>query len=101
MTHLWIRAEQRENEDRVGLTPDGERSLIEKGIQVSVEDSQSRIIPIADYADAGCEIVGGEHMARCPERRHYFRAKGIARRWHTPDPQAHYVWSCVQRTAFW
>ena len=49
MTHLWVRAEQRENEDRVGLTPDGARKLIEKGIQVSVEDSQSRIIPIADY----------------------------------------------------
>ena len=58
MTHLWVRAEQRENEDRVGLTPDGARKLIEKDIQVSVEDSQSRIIPIADYADAGCEIVG-------------------------------------------
>ena len=53
MTHLWVRAEQRANEDRVGLTPDGARKLIEKGIQVSVENSQSRIIPIADYADAG------------------------------------------------
>ena len=46
MTHLWVRAEQRENEDRVGITPDGARMLIEMGIQISVEDSPSRIIPI-------------------------------------------------------
>ena len=32
MTHLWVRAEQRPNEDRVGLTPAGAKALLaEKG----------------------------------------------------------------------
>ena len=77
MTHLWVRAEQRENEDRVGLTPDGARKLIEKGIQVSVEDSQSRIIPIADYADAGCEIVGENTWPDAPNDAIIFGLKEL------------------------
>ena len=32
MTHLWVRAEHRENEDRVGLTPEGIAKLIAAGI---------------------------------------------------------------------
>ena len=38
MTHLWIRAEQRENEQRCGVTPDGVRALIAKGLRVTMED---------------------------------------------------------------
>ena len=45
MTHLWVRSEQRPNEDRTGLTPEGAASLIEKGLRVTVEESRSRIIP--------------------------------------------------------
>ena len=33
MTHLWVRAEQRLNEERVGLMPGGAKALIEKGIR--------------------------------------------------------------------
>jgi saccharopine dehydrogenase (NAD+, L-lysine forming) len=57
MTHLWVRAEQRPNEERVGLTPDGARALINSGMRVSVEDSSVRAIPIAGYIEAGCEVV--------------------------------------------
>ena len=53
MTHLWIRAEQRENEDRVGLTPEGVAALIAAGISVTVEHSKSRAIPMQAYLDAG------------------------------------------------
>ncbi|NHQ74514.1 saccharopine dehydrogenase [Roseovarius gahaiensis] len=56
MTHLWVRAEQRPNEDRTGLTPDGAAHLIAKGIKVTVEDSRTRIIPLDGYRKAGCEI---------------------------------------------
>ena len=77
MTHLWVRAEQRENEDRVGLTPDGARRLIEKGIKVSVEDSQSRIIPTADYADAGCEIVVENTWPTAPKEAIIFGLKEL------------------------
>ncbi|RKT32072.1 saccharopine dehydrogenase (NAD+, L-lysine-forming) [Roseovarius halotolerans] len=57
MTHLWLRAEQRPNEDRTGLTPEGAAKLIAQGIRVTVEESRSRIIPIDGYRQAGCEIA--------------------------------------------
>jgi len=57
MTHLWIRAEQRPNEERVGLTPDGARQLIAAGIRVTVEDSSVRAIPLDGYRQAGCDIA--------------------------------------------
>lgn len=57
MTHLWVRAEQRENEERVGLTPDGCAALIAAGIRVTVEESDVRALPIEGYRDAGAEIA--------------------------------------------
>jgi saccharopine dehydrogenase (NAD+, L-lysine-forming) len=57
MTHLWVRAEQRPNEERVGLTPEGAASLIAAGIRVTVEESHARAIPIDGYKNAGCEIA--------------------------------------------
>jgi len=57
MTHLWVRAEQRDHEERVGLTPDGAAALIAAGIKVTVEHSSVRAIPIDGYEQAGCEIA--------------------------------------------
>ncbi len=57
MTHLWVRAEQRPNEERVGLTPQGAAALIKAGIRVSVERSSVRAIALDGYVAAGCEIV--------------------------------------------
>lgn len=57
MTHLWVRAEQRPNEERVGLTPEGAAALIKAGIRVTVERSSVRAIPIDGYVAAGCEIA--------------------------------------------
>jgi saccharopine dehydrogenase (NAD+, L-lysine-forming) len=57
MTHLWVRAEERANERRVGLTPEGAAALLERGIAVTVEESPDRIIPTASYAQAGCTIA--------------------------------------------
>ncbi len=53
MTHLWVRAEQRAQEQRVGLTPDGAATLIAAGIRVTIEDSPDRAIPLAPYLAAG------------------------------------------------
>ena len=57
MTHLWVRAEQRENEQRVGVTPDGVRELLAAGIAVTVEESSCRAIPIEPYRATGCDIA--------------------------------------------
>lgn len=66
MTHLWVRAEQRPNEERVGLTPEGAAALIKAGIKVSVELSSVRAIPIDGYRDAGCEIVAENLWPHAP-----------------------------------
>lgn len=57
MTHLWVRAEQRANEERVGLTPEGCAALIKAGVRVTVEDSDVRAIPIEGYRRAGATIA--------------------------------------------
>ncbi len=57
MVHLWVRAEQRPHEERVGLSPEGARDLLARGFAVSVEKSAQRAIPIEAYRDAGCAIV--------------------------------------------
>jgi saccharopine dehydrogenase (NAD+, L-lysine-forming) len=56
MVHLWVRAEQRVHEERVGLTPEGATALLEAGIRVTVEQSSVRAISIDGYRAAGCEI---------------------------------------------
>lgn len=57
MTHLWLRAEQRPHEERVGLTPAGATDLIAAGYRVTVEESRQRLIPLSDYVAAGCETA--------------------------------------------
>ncbi|MCX7888813.1 MAG: saccharopine dehydrogenase [Rhodobacteraceae bacterium] len=57
MVHLWVRAEQRPHEERVGVTPEGVAQLVRAGMRVTVEDSRQRAIPIAGYRDAGAEIA--------------------------------------------
>ncbi len=57
MTHLWVRAEQRDNEQRVGLTPERAADLIAAGFTVTVENSAMRAIPVEGYAEAGCAIA--------------------------------------------
>jgi saccharopine dehydrogenase (NAD+, L-lysine forming) len=56
-THLWVRAEQRENEQRVGLTPEGAAALISGGLSVTVEHSSVRAISIDGYVAAGCAVA--------------------------------------------
>ena len=55
--HLWVRAEQRQNEERVGITPNGVAELLAKGFKVTVEESAQRVIPIAEYRAVGCDIA--------------------------------------------
>ena len=66
MTHLWIRAEQRPHEERVGLAPDGAAALIAAGLRVTVEHSHVRAIAIDGYAAAGCTIVAENLWPQAP-----------------------------------
>jgi saccharopine dehydrogenase (NAD+, L-lysine-forming) len=57
MTHIWLRAEPRAHETRVGLTPDGAAQMIAAGFAVTVEDSADRCISTVEYKAAGCAIA--------------------------------------------
>jgi len=57
VTHLWIRAESRPNERRVGATPEGVGALLAAGLRVTVEDSPTRIIPVSAFAEVGADIA--------------------------------------------
>ena len=60
MVHLWVRAEQRANEKRVGLSPEDAAKLVNAGIKVTVEESTDRIIPTESYAKVGC-VISKQH----------------------------------------
>ena len=66
MTHLWVRAEQRAHEERVGVTPEGAAALVAAGIRVTVEESSVRALPIAGYRAAGCAIVPANQWSDAP-----------------------------------
>lgn len=77
MTHIWVRAEQREHEERVGLTPEGASELIAKGFCVSVEHSAVRAIKIDGYQKAGCEIVAENSWPDAPAEAIIFGLKEL------------------------
>ncbi len=77
MTHLWVRAEQRANEERVGLTPEGVKALIAEGIRVTVEDSSVRAIGIDGYRDAGAEIAPENSWPDAPQDAIVFGLKEL------------------------
>lgn len=77
MIHLWLRAEQRANEQRVGLTPEGAKALLDAGLIVTVEESPDRVIPIDLYRQAGCEIAPAHSWSRAPAEAIIFGLKEL------------------------
>ena len=88
MTHLWVRAEERPNEDRVGLTHEGAAALLDAGISVTVEESRQRAIPIEGYAEAGCDIAPEGSWRSAPESAVIFGLKELPED-GTPLPHRH------------
>ena len=77
MTHLWVRAEPRAHERRVGVTPDGVRALIDAGLRVTVEESRARVIGIERYRGAGAEIAPEGSWPEAPEDAIVFGLKEL------------------------
>ncbi len=77
MTHLWVRAEQRPNEERVGLLPEGVAALIAAGVRVTVEDSSVRAIGIEGYRAAGAAIAPENSWPGAPEDAIIFGLKEL------------------------
>ena len=88
MTHLWVRAEQRPHEERVGLTPDGAKALLDAGIRVTVEESSVRAIPMQGYIDAGVEVAPENSWPFAPEDAIIFGLKELPDD-GTPLPHRH------------
>ena len=77
MTHLWVRAEERPNEQRVGITATGVAALIAQGFTVTVEDSPTRALPIQPYRDAGAQIAGPGAWRHAPKEAIIFGLKEL------------------------
>ena len=57
MTHFWLRCENRIDEFRTPISPEGAKKLLDFGFKVSVEDCEKRIFKTSDYKHKGCQIV--------------------------------------------
>ena len=77
MTHLWVRAEQRANEIRVGVTPEGVAQLIAAGINVTVETSPTRCIATSKYETAGAAIAPAHSWPDAPDEAIIFGLKEL------------------------
>ncbi len=77
MTHIWVRAEQRPNEERVGLTPEGAAALRAAGLRVTVEQSHVREIGIRGFVQAGCEIAPENSWPEAPQDAIIFGLKEL------------------------
>ena len=77
MTHIWVRAEQRLNEDRVGITPTGAAALMKKGFSVTVEESRNRIFETGKYKKAGCTIALENSWEHAPKDAIIFGLKEL------------------------
>ena len=75
--HLWVRAEQRDSEQRVGITPDGVAELLATGFRASVETSSCRAIPIDGYRATGCQIVAENSWPEAPSDAIIFGLKEL------------------------
>lgn len=67
MTHFWLRDEDRSTERRTALTPKNAKALIEKGFQITVEMSDKRAFPNADYAAVGCAMAESRSWVDAPK----------------------------------
>ena len=67
MTHLWIRAEVRETEQRAPIVPGDAARLISAGVEITVEESDHRAFGIQDYAAAGCRVAPAGSWVDAPD----------------------------------
>lgn len=77
MAHLWVRAESRPNEDRVGITPEGVAQLIGQGFTVTVEENPRRVLPVDAYSAAGAQIAPEGSWPTAPDDAIIFGLKEL------------------------
>ncbi len=65
-THIWVRAEKKENERRVAIVPKDAETLIKAGYKVTVEASGQRCITTDAYQSVGCHIAPEDSWTEAP-----------------------------------
>lgn len=66
-THLWLRAETKAFERRTPLTPEGTKTLLAAGHQVTVESSADRIFEDQAYLNVGCQLAESQSWKSAPQ----------------------------------
>lgn len=77
--HLWMRHESRASECRAPLVPEDAARLVADGVAVTVEESEQRAFPLADYAAAGCATARAGGWAEAPEDTYVLGLKELPR----------------------
>ncbi|SDK53702.1 saccharopine dehydrogenase [Aliiruegeria lutimaris] len=77
MTHLWVRAEERPNEERVGILAEGVKALRAAGFRVTVEESPVRALPLDPYLAAGAGIAEAGSWRQAPDDAIIFGLKEL------------------------
>jgi saccharopine dehydrogenase (NAD+, L-lysine-forming) len=54
---LWVRHEERADEQRAPIVPADVPGLIGQGVEITVEESAQRVFPASEYAAAGCRLA--------------------------------------------
>lgn len=77
MTHLWIRAEMRSQEERVGILPEGVAALRARGFRVTIEDSPQRALPLTPFLQAGADRADYATWPKAPDDAIVFGLKEL------------------------
>lgn len=67
MTHFWLRAEERANEKRSPLTPEGARALLDAGHKLTVEENPDRCFDATAYEQAGATLAPAGSWRTAPQ----------------------------------
>ena len=65
--HVWIRSEARATERRAPLVPSDVPLLLDAGIEVTVEESPTRVFGIEEYAAAGAAVADRGSWVDAPD----------------------------------
>ncbi|KAI8804228.1 hypothetical protein BJ742DRAFT_713363 [Cladochytrium replicatum] len=102
MTHLWLRAETKKNEQRTALTPDACKTLLAEGFKITVEKSADRIFKDQEYVDIGCDLVEFGTWKGAPKDAYIVGLKELPEDDDSPLPHTHIMFAhCFKGQGGW
>ncbi len=74
---VWVRHEERPTERRAPIVPEDAARLVDQGIEVVVEESRHRALPIEDYVAAGCRVAPSGSWVEAPAETYVLGVKEL------------------------